>query len=425
MEQLPKIVGQRLQAVSAKTHPDANLLAAFAEKSLLPREQSQVMEHLASCAVCREVVAQAQPEAALQKVAVAARGRQSSWFHSTAVRWAALAACVAVVGAVVISRSRFENKPADKIALYKAPVEVAKTEPVPVPTAAPAESEATRRNESKTAQLQDNLQAGRKRDTDQIAGLEKRQLAMAAPKPQGEQSQVFGYSGELDTKQKVSTTNGNVEAGSAAVQVETKALEEAKANKKEFSADKAMKTPAAHNEVAQAQTVAANPPAAPQAKSGPVSGVASNQPAQSESAQVNGLYSKDGYVANGAPAGALRSGVRFPTPRWQLSPEGKLLRSADLGESWQPISLGENAVFRALSVNGRAVWVGGSKGSLFYSPNAGESWQQIKPSSNGQTLTADVTGIEFKDPQHGKVTTSDHQTWTTTDGGHTWTVESR
>ena len=426
MEQLPKIVSQRLRAVRPEKHPDANLLAGFAEKSLLPREKAQVMEHLASCAVCREVVAHAQPEEAVKEAAVAARGGRNSWFHSAAVRWAALAACVVVVGAVVISRSHFESKPADNIALYKAPVEVAKTEPVPAPTAAPVATVATRRDESKTVQLQDKLEAGRKQDADQAAGLEKRQLAMAAPKSQPEQAQGGGNPGELDTKQKVSSTNETVEVSSIAVPVDTQAVDEAKANKKEFSADKAMKAPAARNEVAMAQTAAAAPPVASQAKAGPVSSVAGNQPAQSESVQVQGLYrAKDGYADSGAVAGGLRSGVRFPTPRWQISAEGKLLRSGDLGRSWQPVSLGQNPVFRALSVNDREVWVGGSNGNLFYSPNAGDSWQQIKPSSNGQALIADITGIDFKDPQHGQVTTADHQTWSTSDGGHSWQVGTR
>src|SRR5690242_10809674 len=117
MEQLPKIVAQRLQAVSrAETHPDANLLAAFAEKSLLPREQSQILEHLAGCADCREVVAHAQPEEVLQQVAVAAAAspmtaRCTAWFSGAVVRWAALAACVVVVGAVLISRTQFSRPP--------------------------------------------------------------------------------------------------------------------------------------------------------------------------------------------------------------------------------------------------------------------------------------------------------------------------
>src|SRR4051794_26059698 len=130
MEQLPKIVAQRLQAVSrTETHPDANLLAAYAEKSLLPREQTQILEHLATCVECREVVAHAQPEEVLQRVAVAAGAPMAvrrSWFSGAAVRWAVLAACVVVVGAAVISRTQFKvYAPA---ASDSKPAVVAKTE---------------------------------------------------------------------------------------------------------------------------------------------------------------------------------------------------------------------------------------------------------------------------------------------------------
>ncbi|HEX3685308.1 MAG TPA: YCF48-related protein [Bryobacteraceae bacterium] len=38
-------------------HPDANLLAAFAEKKLLAHEREELLAHLAECADCREVVA--------------------------------------------------------------------------------------------------------------------------------------------------------------------------------------------------------------------------------------------------------------------------------------------------------------------------------------------------------------------------------
>jgi hypothetical protein len=62
MEQLSKIVQERLQATEkAGIHPDAGLLTAFAEKSLGDREQSQVLQHLAQCVNCREVVSLAMP----------------------------------------------------------------------------------------------------------------------------------------------------------------------------------------------------------------------------------------------------------------------------------------------------------------------------------------------------------------------------
>ena len=63
MEQLPKIVQQRLQATAkAGVHPDPDLLTAFAEKSLNERERGQVLQHLAQCADCRNVISLAIPE---------------------------------------------------------------------------------------------------------------------------------------------------------------------------------------------------------------------------------------------------------------------------------------------------------------------------------------------------------------------------
>ena len=60
MIKLPKIVRSRLAQKMAETsaaHPDPNLLAAFAENSLLARERASVIVHLAECADCRESLA--------------------------------------------------------------------------------------------------------------------------------------------------------------------------------------------------------------------------------------------------------------------------------------------------------------------------------------------------------------------------------
>jgi len=111
MDQLPKIVRQRLQATQkADAHPDPDLLAAFAEDSLGLREREGILAHLAHCAECREVLSLAQPEhagyiadlAAMAEVEVApARAR---WFSSYMLRWAVLAACLVVVASVVLLR---------------------------------------------------------------------------------------------------------------------------------------------------------------------------------------------------------------------------------------------------------------------------------------------------------------------------------
>ena len=90
MEQLPKIVQRHLQGTAKPgVHPDPDLLAAFAEKSLNDRERSQVLQHLADCADCRDVVSLAMPEIE----STPAPGAESSrWLSWPVLRWGALAA---------------------------------------------------------------------------------------------------------------------------------------------------------------------------------------------------------------------------------------------------------------------------------------------------------------------------------------------
>ena len=62
MQNVPKIVRERLKAATpAVDHPDADVLTAFAERSLPKREQGVVLEHLARCGDCRDIVALALP----------------------------------------------------------------------------------------------------------------------------------------------------------------------------------------------------------------------------------------------------------------------------------------------------------------------------------------------------------------------------
>jgi len=432
MEQLPKIVAQRLQAVSrAETHPDANLLAAFTEKSLLPLEQTQILEHLAECAECRKVVAHAQPEQVLQQVAGAAAPLpvRRSWFSGAKLRWAALAACVVVVGAAVISRTRStQNSPMARF--ESAPAVVAETQPLA--NRAPTEERKSNTvNESESDDARFKMSVGIKRDADEVSAAQKQQAADSLSPLRAKQRQPERRSPELVEKNNNApavTTNGIIMGRTASPlavppqSTVTAQAEDAKSTKKEFSADKAMKAPAATNEVAQAQPPPSPPAAA--AKSAPVLADRQLQKGDSGNLGAFNYNAKDGYLGVGASAGTL-AGFRGANPRWQLSAEGKLIKSNDAGKSWQTVPVGDKVVFRALCVTGSELWVGGAQGNLFYSSDAGQQWQQVKPTSAGQTLTADIATIEFKDSKHGKVTTADHQTWTTNDGGHDWEIETR
>ena len=101
--------------VQVRDHPDPNLLGAFVERALGKRERIQVLEHLSSCASCREVVSLSatQPEIS---VVVAGAPARSGWLSWPALRWGTAVACVVVVGAVVTLHQRREQQIATMVA---------------------------------------------------------------------------------------------------------------------------------------------------------------------------------------------------------------------------------------------------------------------------------------------------------------------
>src|SRR2546429_1763393 len=116
MTEVPKIVYDRLRAaLPEQAHPDADLLAAFAEQAISATERDGVLQHLALCGDCREMVALALPAAdivspqtadtdgfrtTLSRVGAPAPHKLSLAWPS--LRWAALAAGVVVAAAVLL-----------------------------------------------------------------------------------------------------------------------------------------------------------------------------------------------------------------------------------------------------------------------------------------------------------------------------------
>ncbi len=108
------------------------------------------------------------------------------------------------------------------------------------------------------------------------------------------------------------------------------------------------------------------------------------------------------------------------SPRWMLTSAGALQRSLDQGHTWERVPVASNVSFHALSVDGAEIWVGGPAGALYHSTNSGQNWVQVIPNSNGNSLTAEITKIEFASPQQGTITASSGEVWSTSDAGKTW-----
>jgi len=110
MADIPKIVGQRLQAIATLgDHPDPNLLSAFAERSLGKREQLEVLQHLSQCASCREIASLSAPQPDVANAVSLAR-ESRRWLSFPVLRWGAVLACVLVVGAAVTLRQKPESQ---------------------------------------------------------------------------------------------------------------------------------------------------------------------------------------------------------------------------------------------------------------------------------------------------------------------------
>src|SRR5579863_9520258 len=134
MQNVPKIVRDRLQAPPpVVNHPDADLLTAFAEQALPVAERDTVLEHLARCGECRDIVALALP--ASEALEPAVRPARSGWLTGPVLRWGFVAAGVVVVASLSILQYRRLSSP-PTMALYKGQ-SVARQEAHPPLSAAP------------------------------------------------------------------------------------------------------------------------------------------------------------------------------------------------------------------------------------------------------------------------------------------------
>jgi hypothetical protein len=123
--------------------------------------------------------------------------------------------------------------------------------------------------------------------------------------------------------------------------------------------------------------------------------------------------------------GAFTKALAAPVANWEVASNGRVQRSFDSGRTWQAITVGGTDVaFHAVFSSGAQVWVGGVAGALYHSANSGLTWAKVIPATAGQTLKADISHIEFSDPQTGAVSATNGEVWLTSDAGQTWRRKS-
>jgi len=394
---VPKIVLGRLRRASNPgNHPGADLLTAFAEQALAKRERLHVLEHLAQCSECREIVSLARPEIAEPQTSL-----KLFSLRSPILRWSAVAACVVVVGAVVTTR-HLAQKNVETRVTAKAPFSDTKDA-----------SQGVDLKTDLTAKLQPQPLA--KQDSVLSHGLAKQRKEAAA------NSRALAVNAEKAGTAKKEPLAAAVPAAPSPALL-SKAMDQEQ--QKKITYDSLGSAAKSGNEAVMNETVATSASVE----------VADARPGKAKDAKDSRMKApmavSSGVGGAAAPVTAnqmiesraeLNRSVNL-TPRWNLSSEGMLQRSFD-GKTWQTVPVADNAVFRAVSAVGPEIWVGGNRGSLYHSSDSGQHWTQVKPAVNGSPLIADIVGIEFADAQHGKLTTSNRETWTTSDAGQSWTRE--
>ena len=454
--EVPKIVYDRLRTAApepdsnavARAHPDADLLTAFAEQALSAPEREEVLHHLALCGNCREVLSladvlslaidsakdsvnsvdappvpistESEPESEPVQTASIRFAARKNWrpvFAWPNLRWAGLAAGVAIVAAVLVLHPGKQNHAAQSAT---SPSIVAS-----VPRAAGSEVALSSSNESSSNQStvvakSDKAQNDAESPSSGRANLntEPRFAAHIADNKKSK-SNVAPFTGDALMARNYAPA---IEKAKPALQPQ------------ETQTTGAIGTTATTTTNAQQKT---------DDTTGFTAGLGSARLGSTPSSETSAAAAVNNGPRPGSPSG---HGSMQPA-MWAIA-AGVLQRSVDAGQTWQ-ITLHSDRPLLTYASRDQDVWAGGEAGALFHSADGGATWTRVQPSIKGQMLSSDITQIDISNSdvsnsdvsnndflngknnnndklysrqnlKHIVVSTGGHEVWRSADGGKTW-----
>jgi hypothetical protein len=469
MTEVPKIVYDRLRAVlpdragPEQAHPEADLLTAFAEQALSATERDGVLEHLALCGDCREAIALALPAAdmvaapiateteAVQATPIRAKSKRNflTAFAWPSLRWAALAAGVAVAASVLLMHPGKLNQATlssvnRPVATTTPPASTPQIAPSPVPASSipssvASSSIASSPTDESAISVRTSARTNEARPNSEMRPFKKLNAGEAVtPSHQAERGMLLA-----ENKNKPAQAGKRSAAPSAgAVALDAPTSRRATETVEVSGAAAAVEVAPSADDTLMARNEA---PAIEKAKP------ALQEPALPEKEmKVNGQQNTQAAVVSGLArpqARAMMSAAKLASPvsqslahrvTWVIT-GGVLQRSPDSGQSWQD-ALRADRPLLCYASHDEDVWAGGQAGTLFHSADGGVTWVQVQPSIKAQQLSSDVTHIDVPGNVRGDVrgnvrgdvhrgvrgpaelvlSTSTGEIWSSADGGKTW-----
>src|SRR5713101_3689162 len=447
---VPKMVYDRLQAaVPERVHPDADLLTAFTEQRLSVTERDSVLEHLALCGDCRDVIALALPapdivaapvaneteaDRAVSRAGVPARHqRRFAW---PSLPWTALAAGVAVVAAVLLLHPGKLNL----AILPSANRQIATTVP---PASIPQIASSSSLSLSSSSSLDQSEDLAKSEDkTGEVRPKAELRLSKKLKTGQVVKPPLPAASGFLlaDNKKDSGVADKLSAAPSAGARAVDAPISRGTTETVEVSGAAAAVAmePSTENALMARNEAPAIEKAKPALQGVEAQGVGAevNERQKAETALVPGPAKLQ--ARNVMSAAKLASPASPPLAHnitWAIT-AGVLQRSLDSGRSWQNAVRADHPLLCYAS-HDDDVWTGGQAGTLFHSADGGVTWVQVQPSVKGQALSSDVTHIDLRSrdvrgnlsgnvrgdvrgPAEIVISTGNNELWGSTDGGRTW-----
>lgn len=408
------------QLAGEAEHPSADTLAAFAEQGLRVAERQRVLSHLALCSECRQALALAASVDQLHPAAVPARSHVARF--PSALRWASVAAALAVAIGIGVLSYEHQNRP--QLAASAAPQVRENATPSVAQPAAQANSEPAMRQalatKSRSADSEPRV----------IAHNAGRKVSPALKKAEG--GAVLGgiiASSRVKPAFRTPTVADGFMASNVPPPPPPPPIESANGTVSTFS--DASAAPAAIAPSAASEQVSIEAKSNVQvAEAGSASKVTRQEfktPARASLQQQPVSLAAMKAVATSAIAGGVGGAIHGlnPIAHWTISSAGKLQRRTGDGR-FTSIEPAPGVSIRAVAAQGIEVWAAGSQADLsakewqqrpvlFHSSDAGETWMKIEGPWQSPITTLSLSGTNIL------TVVSTDGSWTTADAGRNWT----